>query len=366
MKIKAFKAVFPKVDLITSPNSFFSNIKYTYSEYRKSGFYTPQENDGIYVYQIKTKKRKHTGFICCTDVDELRQNNIRPHESTLAAKEQAMMHLFMQRHALVKPVLLGYKPTNGIEKELKSAVKDLKPLVKVVFPGEEHVLWAITDKRLIQRIVVEAGKIQRAYVCDGHHRSSTVLLLNSSKDLGEDAKKYDQLLTAYFPFSELVISDYNRVVNISNIMPASRFMASLAKYFKIKMISNGLKPRKKHEVSFYIEGHWYLMQWKNSYLEQNTKSPVLLDSALINYYIFEKILKIKDIRVDTRISYYSGGDVVSKIERNANDRKCGVGICIYPVSVGELTSTADKGLTLPPKSTWFVPRLKSGIIAKDL
>ncbi|MBT8190104.1 MAG: DUF1015 domain-containing protein [Saprospiraceae bacterium] len=366
MKIKAFKAVFPKVDLITSPSSFFSNIKYTYSEYRKSGFYTPQEKEGIYVYQIKTRKRKHTGFICCTDVDDLRNKKIRPHESTLAAKEQAMMHLFMQRHALVKPVLLGYRPTNGIEKVLKTAIHDRKPIVKVVFSSEEHMLWSITDNETISSIITQAQKIKRSYICDGHHRSSTVLLLNSSKDLGEDSKKYDELLTAYFPFNELEISDYNRIVNISSIMPASRFMAKLSKYFRIKRIKKGRKPEKKHEVSFYIEGYWYRMRWKKTYLEQNIKSPVLLDSALINHYIFEKILKIKNIRTNTRITYFSGEEPISKIERHADDRKCGIGICIYPVAVSELTTTADNGFTLPPKSTWFVPRLKSGIVAKDL
>ena len=268
------------------------------------------------------------------------------------------MHLFMQRHALVKPVLLGHEPIKGIEQDLKSTIKNKNPVVKVVFPDEEHLLWAITDDKDIKHIISLAQKINRAYICDGHHRSSTVLLLNSSKDLGEDAHKYDQLLTAYFPLTELVISDYNRVVNISSIMPASRFIAHLSKYFKIQLIRKGVRPQKKHEVSFFIDGHWYLMKWKKAYLTQNIKSHVLLDAALINYYIFEKILKIKDIRTDTRISYYSGENVIRKIERNANDKKCGIGICIYPVAVSELTKTADKGSDLTTKKHLVRSKIK--------
>lgn len=367
MNIKPFKAVFPKVDLITSPNSFFSNIKYQYNEYRASGFYSPVEEATIYIYQIKTEHSKHTGLLCCTDIEELRKNRLLKHEKTLAAKEQQMMHLFLGRQALVKPVLLGYKPFNGVDKTIKDLTKRRKPLIRIPFPGkEEHLIWSINDEKIVRQIVDNFKQLTRAYIGDGHHRSTTVLLLNSSKDLGEDAKKYNQLLTAYFPFDELVICDYNRIVDIADIMPTSQFVALLSQYFKITPISKAAKPAKKHQVTFYIDSKWYLMEWKDKYLHNTSKAPVILDTALINYYIFQKILKIKDVRVDTRISYYSGTESLSKIMRHSLRREAGVGICIYPVSVEELTSIADLKQTLPPKSTWFLPRLKSGIIAKDL
>ncbi|NNE25801.1 MAG: DUF1015 domain-containing protein [Saprospiraceae bacterium] len=366
MNIKAFKAVFPKVDLITSPSSFFSNIKYQYTEYRESGFYSPVDEPTIYVYQIKTKLSLHTGLLCCTDVDELRKHKLLKHEKTLAAKEQQMMHLFLQRKALVKPVLLGYKPFNGVEEELKTWAKRKKPTVKIAFPDkEEHRIWKIDDPKKVDLIIKKFKELDKAYIGDGHHRSTTCLLLNSSKDLGEDAHKYDQLLTAYFPFNELRIWDYNRIVDIADIMPTSQFVALLSQYFKITRSRKAIKPSRKHQVSFYIDGVWYLMEWKAKYLSKG-RFPVVLDTALINYYIFEKILKIKDIRLDTRISYYSGTDSLAKIVRHTHRRKAGVAICIYPVSDKELTEVADSGQTLPPKSTWFVPRLKSGIIAKDL
>ncbi len=367
MNIKAFKAVFPKVDLITSPNSFFSNIKYQYSEYRKSGFYTTIQKSTVYVYQIKTKDSSHTGLLCCTDIEELRKNKILKHEKTLAAKEQQMMHLFLQRKALVKPVLLGYKPSNGIEKIINGVVKNKKPIIKIAFPHkEEHIIWSIDESKKVTTVIDKFKNLDRAYIGDGHHRSTTVLLLNSSKDLGKEANKYNQLLTAYFPFSELIICDYNRIVDIADIMPSSQFIALLSQYFTITKSNIAVKPSKKHQVTFYIDQNWYVMEWKDRYIQKDDKSPVVLDTALINYLIFEKILKIKDVRIDTRISYYSGTESLRKIMRHAKRKEVGVGICIYPVSVDELTALADLHQTLPPKSTWFIPRLKSGIIAKDL
>lgn len=368
MNISAFKAVFPKVDLITSPDSFFSNIKYQYNEYRNSGFYIPEKKEGIYIYKIDFPLKSYTGFLCCTDIDELRKQNIRKHEQTLAAKEQQMMHLLLQRKALVKPVLLGYKNFNGFDKITAPIIKKEKPVVTINFGSkqEKHHIWRITSKKTIKDIIDKFKKLEIAYIADGHHRSTTVLLLNSSKDLGKDAKKYNQLLTAYFPFDELDIYDYNRVVDISDIMPTSVLMAELSKYFDISSLKKPRKPKKKHEVGFFIDQRWYIMNWKDRYLKPEKGSDIILDSALINHYIFDKILGIEDVRTDTRVSYYAGTEGLSKIIKHSKKRELGIGICIYPVSEDELTSLAENKQTLPPKSTWFLPRLKSGIIAKDL
>ncbi|RZW41205.1 MAG: DUF1015 family protein, partial [Flavobacteriaceae bacterium] len=124
------------------------------------------------------------------------------------------------------------------------------------------------------------------------------------------------------------------------------------------------KPKSKHEVTFYIENQWYAMTWKSKFT--NKKKKVILDAALINKYIFKKILGIEDVRLDTRIKYYGGTEPIEKIIKQSQKYQRGVGLCIYPISIDELTHVADKQETLPPKSTWFVPRLKSGIIAKDL
>lgn len=368
MHIKPFKAVFPKVDLITSPSSFFSSIKYQYREYRASGVYNTWKDEAYYLYHIETEFGNHTGIVCATSVDDFNQKNVLPHEDTLAGKEQQMMHLLLKRKALVKPVLLGYHPKDNLHSVLVKEFANIKPIVDIVFENDEehHRIWVVNDKRLKKKIEDSLNPLEKAYIGDGHHRSTTVSLLNASKELGEEARKYKYLLTAYFPFDQLRIWDYNRVFDISEIMSSSRFMAALSKYFVIRPIKAAAKPGKKHELCFLIDDQWYRMRWRKKYITKEEPGTVLLDSALVNKYIFQKILGIEDVRSDTRIKYYGGIVPMEKIIRQVKKFGLGIGLCIYPVSIDELTTMADQNLTLPPKSTFFLPRLKSGIVAKDL
>jgi uncharacterized protein (DUF1015 family) len=365
MHIKTFKAVFPKVDLITSPNSFFDSIKYQYREYRKSGVYRKSDEEGYYIYQIKSEYGIHTGLLCSTAVSDLKDHKMLKHEKTLAAKEQQIMHLIMQRKALVKPVLLGYYPEDNLHEEFVALTKKEMPEVDLKLEdGERHRLWSIYDQAMVDKIGKAFSKLEKAYIGDGHHRTTTVALLNESEELGEEAEKYNYILTAYFPFDQLQIWDYNRVVDITEIMPNSQFIAELSTFFNINKLKKARKPNKKHEITFFIDNVWYALNWKEKYITRKKK--ILLDTALINKYIFKGILGIVDIRSDSRIKYYGGVEPLSRIVKQCEKLVHGVGLCIYPVSVEELTQLADKGKTLPPKSTWFTPRLKSGIIAKDL
>lgn len=368
MNTYPFKAVFPKVDLITSPESFFASIKYQYREYRSSGVYSKNPEDAYYVYQIQSEFGKHTGFICATSVEDLNKKKILPHEGTLAVKEQQMMHLLLKRKALVKPVLLGYYPIDNLMEEVLEKIEKVEPTIKIKFDiaKELHRLWMVQDRDLMKRIHDSFEKLEYAYIGDGHHRSTTVSLLNASKDLGSDAEKYKNLLTAYFPFNQLNIWDYNRVVDISDIMPSSRFMAELSGFLKIKPLKKSRKPGTKHEMTMLADGQWYSLMWKEKHTRKKQEGEVILDSALMDKHIFQNILRIKDVRNDTRIKYYGGTEPMDRLIKQTGKFKCGVGFCIYPVAIRELTTMADNHLTLPPKSTWFLPRLKSGIIAKDL
>ncbi len=366
MKIYPFEAVYPKVDLIASAKSFFSDIKQQYRQYRKSGIYESLSTPGIYIYQIKTETSSHIGLICCTDVNDITDLNIKKHEETLADKEQKMMGLILQRKALVKPVLLGYHSNDNIKGIITESMEN-EPLVSI--PLEEnkvwHTIWTIENKASETKLINEFAQLTTAYIGDGHHRTTTIQLLSRSKDLGEEARKYDQFLTAYFDFKELKISDFNRVVDIAEIIPLPEFIIKLSKYFDIKMIKKEAKPKKKHVIVSYIAGNWYKLKWKKRYLKQKDGLP-LLDSALVNQFIFQKILGIIDVRLDKRIQYFGGTQTLNEIQKAADTCETGVALCIFPVTVEELTTISDRGLTLPPKSTYFLPRLLSGIIAKDL
>jgi len=262
--------------------------------------------------------------------------------------------------------LLGFKSNKEINQILKKATKG-KPLLSIPFKSDHelHTIWQLKKKVLVEALTDNFKKIKKAYIGDGHHRSSTVRLLNESKKLGKEAQKYDHLYTAYFPFDQLKICDFNRVVDITEIISIPEFIVDLSKYFEIEKLTKALKPQKKHNVTIYIDRKWYRLRWKAKYLRSSNKE-VLLDAALINKYLFGRILGIEDVRVDTRIQYYGGNQPLDKIENSANRKERAVGICIYPISIKELTAISNLKHTLPPKSTWFLPRLKSGIIAKDL
>ena len=367
MNVSPFKAAYPRTELITSPSSFFSTIKHQYIEYRDNGIFRDNTEVGYYVLRIKSEIGTHVGILAMTDIKEMAKYNVLKHEKTLASKEQSMMHLLLQRKALVKPVLLGYKPNANLAAVVKKYTKK-KPLLKIDFEEDKevHTIWAISDPMHVESISKAFAKVKKAYIGDGHHRSTTIQLLSKTKQLGKEAKKYSHLYTAYFPFDQLQICDYNRMVDISEIMSLPEFIIALSKYFDMEKIEGPVKPHKKHMLTVYMDGHWYAMIWKKKFLKKSKNTPVLLDSALVNKYIFEDILCIADVRTDTRINYYGGTQPLNKIVNSANKKRLGIGICIPPVTVKELTAIADRKQTLPPKSTWFLPRLKSGILTIDL
>ena len=367
MNISPFIASYPREELITSPASFFSSIKYNYNEYRVNGIFKEFEEIGYFAYRITIGKQKHTGILTMTDIKELKNKKVLKHEKTLAAKEQQMMHNLLQTKALVKPVLLTYRPIKAIESIIAKITKK-KAAINFYFEIEDetHQIWPIRDPETVTAITKHFQKVKKAYIGDGHHRSTTIQLLSNTKELGKEAKKFKRLYTAYFPFDQVMICDYNRVVDISEIMSLPEFLVSLSEYFDMELLSEASKPKKKHHVTFYIDSKWYLMKWKRKYLSKGANKKVLLDSALINKYVFEKILGIADVRDDTRIKYFGGTLPLYKMEMSSQKKLIGIGICIYPVSVKELTAIANQNQTLPPKSTWFLPRLRSGILAKNL
>jgi uncharacterized protein (DUF1015 family) len=367
MHISPFIASYPREELITSPTSFFSSIKYNYNEYRVNGIYREFEQPGYFAYRITTGGKTQTGLLTMTDVKELKNKRVLKHEKTLAAKEQTMMHRLLQTKALVKPVLLTYKPIKAIQNILDEVTQS-EPLLNINFESEDgiHQIWPISDQKTVDTITKSFSKVGKSYIGDGHHRSTTMQLLSKTKELGKEAKKFRRLYTAYFPYDQVTICDYNRVVDISEITSLPEFIVALSKYFDIEPLAEQAKPKKKHHVTFFIDNRWYLMKWKKKYLSKKSKQSVLLDSALINKHVFEEILGIADVRDDTRIKYFGGTLPLKKMEMSSQKRNIGIGICIFPVSVKELTAIADQNQTLPPKSTWFLPRLKSGILAKNL
>ena len=368
MNIHPFQAIFPKVDLITSADSFFGSMKYQYSDYKKSGFFDKSAQDAFYLYKIIKNGSKNLGLIAATDVHDFLDNKILKHEKTLAAKEQNMMQLMLQRNALIKPILLAYNQNKEVKETLTSILGRKKPIINLHFENEDatHKIWRITDGDHIEKIKkVFDKRISKVYIADGHHRCSTFTILYQSKNIDQAASRFEKLLTIYFPFEDLEIWDYNRVVDVFNTYDLPVFMAELTKYCKIKVLKKGRKPKKKYEMTMYMRNHWFSLKWKKKVLSSYGKQEVLLDSELFNTMIMGNILGVMDVRESKKINYYSGKEGKGSLEEAVHKHPERVAFFIYPVLKSELKKVADKSKTLPPKSTWFEPRMKNGIVVKE-
>ena len=370
MKISAFQAIYPKTDLVTSPESFFGSMKYQFKEFFNSGFFDKSSQDALYLYKIEniSESTIYTGLLCFTALQDLRDNKILKHEKTLAAKEQQMMRLILQRDAHIKPVLLAYPDVDSLNEYINAHIENNQHAFALSFENktEIHKIWKVSDGDRINDIQqLFKNHVDKSYIADGHHRCSTTEILHNSKELENASLKFGKIFTVYFPLSQLKIWDYNRVVEVFNNMDIAKFLVLLSKYCKIKPLKTGRKPKSKFEITMHLSYGWFSLKWKKNMLKQYDKQAVLLDCQLFNKYILNEIIKVENVREDQRISYFSGKDGIKILEEQVRKQARKVAFCIYPVLKEELIKTADALETLPPKSTFFEPRMKNGIIASE-
>ncbi len=368
MNLNPFQAVFPKLEYITSADHFFSTVKEDYPEYVLSGFFEKSSTAGLYVYQIKQKNRTFLGLIGCVDIEDYTSGNIIIHEKTLAAKEQQQIHLLLKRGAQVKPILLTHPRIDNLDDLLRELTKTKTPYYEVDFDleKERHTFWEILDGTTIQKIQALFKKeIPQSYIADGHHRSSATALMNDRTKADNEEKSYDQILCAFFPTSELEIYDFNRVIEGLGEVSPTYFMARLSQLFDIEELVVPRKPLKKHELTLFINKEWYQLTWRKEVLEEYQKEPVILDVQLLNEKVLKGILNIEDVRMDLRVKYVEGPQGLEGIKGKTLKNEQRIGFCLYPVDMEDFIKISDVGSTLPPKSTWFEPRIRNGLIVKD-
>lgn len=369
MKIFPFQAWYPDFDLIASSDSFFGSVREEFVNYKKAGFFHQSKKPALFFYQIKSSVRTYTGLMCCTDIAEFEKGNILKHEKTLAAKEQTMIQLLVQRKALVKPVLLVYEKVKAINKLIIKHIQNNPPLYSTYFDQDqqEHILWKITDGALIAQVQkLFNKKVQSTYIADGHHRTTTMALLNERLKGKADAGNYQKLMVVLFGSDQLDLLEYNRVVEGLNEITPTKFMAKLSRLFEIEPLDAARKPFKKHEITLFINREWYALTWKKAILKEFKAQKVILDVHLLNEKVLKGILNIKDVRFDNRIDYVSGTEGVRGLETSTIVSPNRIGFYLYPVEIKELMTLASQHQLLPPKSTYFEPRIKNGLVVKSL
>jgi len=369
MRIKPFQALYPNFDFIASPDSFCANAKERYREFQKSVFFEKMPEDAMFVYEIESEGRRHLGLIAQNDVQDFFEGRIIKHENTLREKEQQQMQMFLRWHAVLKPVLLTFSPVEEINAWLQTYAAGREPMFVTRFErdGQTHRVWPVTDVAdiaLAQRLFEK--HISRTYIADGHHRTTTVALLHERLRDKNPVFDFDNLFCAYFPSDQLDILDFNRVVELPVGMGAIPLIVRLSKVAELEILGEARKPVEKHELVFFLQGEWYSLRWKANVLQALEHQHVTLDANLLNELVLRDILGITDVRTDARISYVEGARGLDGIRRAVGDRPDRVGFLLYPVSFDDMMQMADAGETLPPKSTYFEPRMKSGMLVKIL
>ena len=369
MKIRPFQAIYPNTDYIASNDSFFGTVKEEYVSYKESGFFNKASQESVYIYRIQSPTRNHTGLVACADINEYLKGNIKKHENTLAATEQRQMYLMMNRKAIVKPVLLIYPKVKKLNELFERHMEENDPFYSIHFEAENatHLLWEVNDGNTIEKIQqLFEKKIPETYIADGHHRCAASALLYSRIKKKKKANPYENLLTAFFPEDQLEIFDYNRIVDASGEITLTQFMAKLSKVFEIDMIDEPMKPKRKHEIVMFLNKEWFLLKWRSEVLEEYKNQDIVLDASLLDDKVLKNILGILDVKTDTRIKYVSGTEGIETVRAKTLKSESRVAFCLYPAQMSDLLATADSGGVMPPKSTWFEPRMKNGLIVQEL
>ena len=369
MRIEPFQASYPNFDFIASPDSFCEEVKNSFREFQANGLFEISPEPAFYVYRIETASGKHTGIIALNDVEDYFAGKIKKHEKTLSEREQRQMQLFLQWNAILKPVLLTYPPAPEISRWLDDFAEANTPLFTTYFEKDRqtHRVWAVTDPvEILHLQELFTREIPCTYIADGHHRTSTVALLHERLKFKNRSLDFSHLMCAFFPADQLDILDYNRVVEILRALNPAQFMTGISELFDIETLTRARKPLAKHEIILYFRSDWYSLRWKPEILGKQPKNHVILDASLLNELVLRDIIGIRDVRTDTRILYVEGTKGIEGVRKAAGAGEGRIGFLLHPVSFEDLMRVADAGDSLPPKSTYFEPRIKSGMLVKLL
>lgn len=315
-----------------------------------------------YIYQLVMNDRAQTGLVCVSSVDDYENGIIKKHEFTRPEKEQDRINHIKTSGAQTGNVFLAYRNHATIDsiidqwKQTKSPVYDFVADDKI-----RHTIWIINSDQTIEEITgLFKKEVPCTYIADGHHRAASAAKVR--KALGADAKpEADYFLTTLFPSNQLHIMDYNRVVKDLNGLTAKEFIKKLETQFTVELIGKeAYKPDKQHGFGLFIAENWYRLTAKKGSF---TNDPIgVLDVTVLQNNILDKLLGIKDQRTDKRIDFVGGIRGLGELEQRVNSGEMALAFSLYPVTIDQLFDIADSDNVMPPKSTWFEPKLRDGLL----
>jgi uncharacterized protein (DUF1015 family) len=340
----------------------YEKAKENLQDFIKKGVLLQEQKPLYYIYRLIMNGRSQTGLVCGSSVDDYEKDIIKKHEFTRPDKEADRIHHMKTIRAQTGNVFLAYKNVEAIDQLIEGWKNAHAPLYDFTAEdGIQHTIWAVDEDAAINAITQSfAEKVPFTYIADGHHRAASAAKVR--KELGAAAgQSADFFLTTLFPSAELHILDYNRLAKDLNGASSEEFLDSLQKDFLIGKVDKAFSPARLHEFGMYLDGSWYQLVAKEGTYTDNDPIGVL-DVTILQKNVLDKLLAIKDPRTDKRIDFVGGIRGLAELEKRVDSGEWRVAFSLYPVSIEQLFDIADSGNVMPPKSTWFEPKLRDGLL----
>jgi len=335
-----------------------------------NGWLVQDKNEHYYVYAQTMNNKTQYGLVLCASVDDYMSGKIKKHELTRRDKEEDRMKHVRITDANVEPVFFSYPDNDDIDKVVARVIEDEPEYDFVSVDGVGHHFWIINQKSDINLISETFSKIPALYIADGHHRSAAAALVGAEKAKNNPNHKgdeeYNYFMAVCFPDSQLTIIDYNRVVTDLNGLTPEEFIQKLEKNFVVEPTGSEIeRPKNLHNFSIYLDGRSFSLTAKPGTYDDN--DPIgQLDVTISSNLILDEILGIKDLRSDKRIDFVGGIRGLGELKERVDSGEMVLAIALYPVTMKQLMDIADTGNIMPPKTTWFEPKLRSGLVIHKL
>lgn len=346
----------------------YDKVVENFAAFIEKGWLIQDTDNKLYIYAQTMNGRTQYGIVGCNNIEDYFNNKIKKHELTRKDKEEDRMIHVRITNANVEPVFFTYPANKNIDQIVADIVANNKPVYDFIADeGFGHHFWTIDDKATIDRIIeIFEKEIPSLYVADGHHRTAAAALVGLEKRKNNPAhngtEEYNYFMSVLFPDNQLKIIDYNRVVKDLNNLSHEQLLNKLSEVFLVEKKGNETySPAGLHNFSMYLDGCWYSLTARQG--TYNDEDPIgVLDVTILSALVLDNILDIKDLRTSTRVDFVGGIRGLGELKKRVDSGEMKAAFALYPVSMDQLITIADTGNIMPPKTTWFEPKLRSGLV----
>ena len=347
----------------------YSKAVDNYKAWKEKGWLVKEEKECYYIYAQTMNGKRQYGLVACCHFEDYLEGRIKKHELTRADKEEDRMKHVRAQSANLEPVFFAYPEREDMNAIVSRIIAEAPKYDFVSEDGVGHTLWLVDGDEDIKNITAIFEQIPALYVADGHHRTAAAARVGEERMKANPnhngTEEYCYFLAVIFPDAQLNIIDYNRVVKDLNGLSKEEFLAAVEKDFVVEKVGKEIyKPNALHNFGLYLDGEWYSMTAKEGTYDDNDPIGVL-DVTVLSNLVLDKVLGIKDLRRDKRIDFVGGIRGLGELQKRVDSGEMKVAFALYPVSMQQLIDIADSGNIMPPKTTWFEPKLRSGVVIHE-